>query len=128
MRRWLAAMVAVMTAAAVSPVSAEQAPGRTSLSQISGRVLVNGRPYAGGPLNQGDVITAIGNGAAMLSFPDGCQIGVSAGAPITVGASSPCSVGTNNPINNPYVAVGVVAGVGAVAGIVVVTQHKSVSP
>lgn len=75
---------------------AAHAAGAAQLSSVSGRVLIgrDGKlaPAAAGALKAGDRVIAA-DGAAQLTWADGCAVTLKAGAMITLSATSPCADG-----------------------------------
>lgn len=72
-------------AATIVPVQ-----GQLSVNQGQGFAPVNGRVDA----NIGDSVMVSPNGSAVVSYPDGCQVGVQPGAVMTIAPLSPCASGS----------------------------------
>jgi hypothetical protein len=82
---------AILFATACSAATVESVRGQLSVNKGRGFEPVNGRIV----VKVGDSVMVSPDGAAIVTYPDGCKIDVQPGAVTTIAQLSPCASGSN---------------------------------
>jgi hypothetical protein len=120
---------AVLLSGSAWGATVEPAPrGQASVNQGDGFHAVNARIDA----NVGDSVMVGPGGNAAVVYDDGCKVNVQPGSVTTIAPISPCASGSyaQDNSNNYYnaTALGAIAVIGGVAGVLIYEGTKSSSP
>ncbi len=116
--------LSLLVGGACAAATIDSVQGDLSINRRQGFEKVNGRVES----NLGYAVSVSPDGAASVTYPDGCQANVAPGAVMTIGTLSPCASGSlaqgqnqsnNNQCTNNAECWLIVGGIAAITGFII---------